>query len=78
MNFKDFILTLNDAMLEQYAKEAGTTVSYLKSHLLYAYKEPRKKLRIALAKASKGKVSELEVLQHFGLYPVSENNTDKS
>ncbi|WP_122897797.1 hypothetical protein [Acinetobacter sp. B51(2017)] len=72
MNFKDYVLTLNHMELEQYAKESGTTVGYIKSHLLYAYKEPRKKLRTALVTASQGKVSEREILQHFGLYPTSE------
>lgn len=70
MNFRDFVLQQSQKQLEQYAKEAGTTVGYIKTHLLYGYKEPRKNLRKALSIASKGKVSEAEILQHFGLYPV--------
>lgn len=70
MKFRDFVLQQNPKQLEQYAKEAGTTVGYIKTHLLYGYKEPRKNLRKALSIASKGKVSEAEILQHFGLYPV--------
>lgn len=69
MNFRDFILHLSPDELVEYAKKAKTTTGYLKSHLLYGYKEPRKNLRKALAEASNGKVSEAEVLQHFGLYP---------
>lgn len=70
MKFRDFVLQQSPKQLEQYAKEAGTTVGYIKTHLLYGYKEPRKNLRKALSIASKGKVSEAEILQHFGLYPV--------
>lgn len=70
MKFRDFVLQQSPKQLEQYAKEAGTTVGYIKTHLLYGYKEPRKNLRKALSIASKGKVSETEILQHFGLYPV--------
>jgi hypothetical protein len=69
MNFRDFILKQSPADLEQYAKDAGTTVGYIKSHLLYGYKEPRRNLRKALAEASKGEVSETEIHQHFGLFP---------
>lgn len=74
MNFRDFILNQSPEDLEKYAKNAGTTVGYLKSHLLYGYKEPRKNLRKALASASGGRVSEMEVLQHFGLYPAQHGN----
>lgn len=70
MKFRDFVLQQSPKQLEQYAKDAGTTVGYIKTHLLYGYKEPRKNLRKALSTASKGKVSEAEILQHFGLYPV--------
>ncbi|MCA4788964.1 MULTISPECIES: hypothetical protein [Acinetobacter] len=74
MNFRDFILNKSPEDLEKYANDAGTTVGYIKSHLLYGYKEPRKKLRKALVEASDGQVSELEILQHFGLYPDQQNN----
>jgi len=74
MNFRDFILKQSPKDLEQYAKDAGTTAGYIKTHLLYKYKEPRRNLRKALAVASKGKVSEAEVHQHFGLYPASVDN----
>ncbi|MCH7337110.1 hypothetical protein [Acinetobacter sp. NIPH 2699] len=70
MKFRDFVLQQSPKQLEQYAKDAGTTVGYIKTHLLYGYKEPRKNLRKALSIASKGSVSEAEILQHFGLYPV--------
>lgn len=74
MNFRDFILQQSPSELEQYAKDAGTTVGYIKTHLFYGYKEPRKNLRKALSTASKGKVSEAEIHQHFGLYPALVDN----
>ena len=33
MNFRDFILQQSPNELEQYAKDAGTTVGYIKTHL---------------------------------------------
>ncbi|MFT4020048.1 MAG: hypothetical protein QM666_00860 [Acinetobacter sp.] len=69
MKFRDFILKMTPDELNQYAKAVGTTTGYLKTHLLYGYKEPRKNLRKALAEHSGGQVSDKEVLQHFGLYP---------
>lgn len=71
MKFRDFILSQSHEDLENYAKRAGTTVGYLRTHLLYGYKEPRKGLRKALVEASNGEVSEMEILQHFGLFPSS-------
>ncbi|UYF76551.1 hypothetical protein LSO58_06660 [Acinetobacter ursingii] len=70
MRFRDFILKMTPEQLDKYAKAAGTTSGYLKTHLLYGYKEPRRKLRTSLIEASNGLVSEQEVLEHFGLYPV--------
>ncbi|MDV2468301.1 hypothetical protein QR674_04825 [Acinetobacter chinensis] len=74
MKFRDFILKQTPEDLSKYAKDAGTTVGYIKTHLLYGYKEPRKNLRKALSTASKGQVSEAEIHQHFGLYPASVAN----
>ena len=74
MNFRDFISQQSPEELEKYAKDAGTTVGYIKTHLFYGYKEPRKNLRKALSIASKGEVSEAEVHQHFGLYPALVDN----
>lgn len=69
MKFRDFVMKMTADELENYAKEVGTTAGYLKSHLLYGYKEPRRKLRKALSTHSNGQVSEAEVLEHFGVYP---------
>lgn len=68
MEFRAFVLELTSAELEKYAKDSGTTVGYLKTHLLYGYKEPRRALRKALVKNSDGKVSELELMRHFASY----------
>ena len=65
MNFKDFINSRTDEELEDYATRSGTTSQYIKCHLLNAYKEPRKKLRAALADESNGLVSHEEILKHF-------------
>lgn len=72
MKFRDFLTQLSKQEFDAYAQRAGTTSGYLKSHLYYSYKEPRKKLRKALSAASNGKVSEAEVLEHFGFTPVSD------
>lgn len=74
MQFRKYILGLSKEELAKYAESVGTTTGYLKTHLLYGYKEPRKKLRKALAYHSQGKVSEAEIHQHFGLYPALVDN----
>lgn len=53
--------------LEAYAVRCGVTIGYMKVHVLYARKEPRFRLLLALAKQSDGQVSLPEVLQHFGV-----------
>ncbi|MFU9047438.1 hypothetical protein ACNAUY_13725 [Acinetobacter tibetensis] len=68
MEFRTFILGLTNVELEKYAKDSGTTIGYLKTHLLYGYKEPRRALRKALVKNSNGNVSELELMRHFASY----------
>ncbi|TEU30106.1 hypothetical protein [Alkanindiges illinoisensis] len=74
MKFRDFLIQLSPEELEAYAIRAGTTPGYLMTHLLYGYKEPRKKLRKALAAESNGQVSEMDVLEHFGFASASETN----
>lgn len=75
MKFRDFLTQLSQQELNAYAQRAGTTSGYLKTHLYYGYKEPRKKLRKALSVASDGKVSEAEVFEHFGFTPVSDTES---
>lgn len=66
MKFKEFLRQMSDEEFLDYARRAGVSPTYLRAYLMYAYKEPRKRLRKALAVESRGKVSELEVLEHFG------------
>lgn len=70
MKFTEFINQLTDREFQNYARRAGVSPSYLRAHLVHAYKEPRKRLRQALVKQSRGKVSELEMLEHFGYVKV--------
>lgn len=78
MEFRAFVLELTNIELEKYAKDSGTTVGYLKTHLLYGYKEPRRALRKALVKNSGGKVSELELMHHFASYTLSKTDNQNS
>lgn len=71
MKFKDYLLQLSDSEREKYAEKSGTTVGYLMTHLFYGYKEPRKKLRKALAENSNGLISETEIIEHFGFADIS-------
>lgn len=67
MKFSDFVRSLTPPELEAYAVRCKTSSAYISTHLLHARKEPRKRLRLALATESDGKVSVLEVLEHFGI-----------
>ncbi len=78
MEFRTFVLELTDDELEEYANNSGTTVGYLKTHLLYGYKEPRRALRKALVKNSNGKVSELELMRHFASYSIGNVDNQNS
>lgn len=77
MNFREYIQNLSPEELQSYAINSGTTVSYIKTHLFYGYKEPRKNLRNALVKASNGAITEVDVLRHFGfITPLKFNTKD--
>lgn len=67
MKLSDFIRSLTPAELKAYASACKTSEAYISTHLLHARKEPRKRLRLALATESGGKVSVAEVLAHFGI-----------
>jgi len=53
--------------LQAFADRCGVTIGYMKVHVLYARKEPRFRLLLALSRESEGQVSLHEVLQHFGV-----------
>jgi len=67
MKFRDYIRSLNNDQINVYADACHTTSDYIRVHLVYARKTPRPALLKALAFNSGGNVTELEVLQHFGL-----------
>ncbi|MCY1294455.1 hypothetical protein D9M68_655880 [compost metagenome] len=73
MNLAQYIRSLDQPKvpggnpLETYASRCHITLGYMKVHVLYARKEPRFRLLLALARESDGNVSLAEVLQHFGV-----------
>ena len=67
MKLREYIRSLTVDQLSAYAESCGTTPDYMRVHLVYAKKTPRRNLLQALAFNSGGAVTELEVLQHFGL-----------
>lgn len=73
MKFADYLRQLNqpDAPegnpLEAYAERAGTTVGYLRVHVLHARKASSLAFMRRLAAASEGEVTLTEVLRHYGV-----------
>ena len=67
MKLRDYIRSLSADQISIYAESCSTTPDYIRVHLVYAKKTPRPALLKALAFNSGGHVTELEVLQHFGL-----------
>ncbi len=65
MTLKKYFTSLNDKEQGAYAKKAGTTVGYIKTHLIYGRKLPRPGLMEGLAKASNGKISQRQLLNFF-------------
>jgi hypothetical protein len=68
--FRKFFLGLSLQEQDAYAKRAGTTVNYIRTHLVYVppRKTPRPPLLRALAYASSGRLSLDDVLEHFYQY----------
>lgn len=67
MSFSEFIRSLSQEQLADYAERCGTSPAYIKIHLLHARKEPKKSLREALCRESNGSVSLHEILRHFNM-----------
>lgn len=73
MKLSDYIRSIdkpkaaNGNPLGDYARRCNVTIGYMKVHVLYARKEPRFRLLLALAQESEGCVSIPEVMQHFGV-----------
>jgi hypothetical protein len=58
---------LGENTLEAYAARVGTTVGYLRVHVLKARKAASLRYMRKLAEASEGRVSLTEVLMHYGV-----------
>jgi|APCry1669188910_1035180.scaffolds.fasta_scaffold01553_12 hypothetical protein len=63
--FKEYFLGLTKEEREDYAIRAGTTAYYIHTHLINRYKIPRKKLLQGLAEASRGVITEEEIIKFF-------------
>ena len=61
-NFQEYILNLSQQQLEEFATEAGTTVNYLKRHLIYRKKTPRHDAIKLMVKASNGAFSKTQFI----------------
>lgn len=73
--FVDYWRGLSKDERQAYASRAGTTVKYIETHLIGVppRKIPRQNLMGGLAKASRGRVSQEDLLRHF--YSMN-NHTD--
>lgn len=67
MKLSEYIKSLSQEELATYAARCNASPTYIASHIFYARKEPRRLLREALARESDGKVTLIEVLEHFGM-----------
>jgi hypothetical protein len=67
MTLRDYIDSLNNQELEDYATRCGTTILHMTVKIKYARCQPRPALRDALSAQSNGKVSDFSVLVHFGI-----------
>lgn len=70
MKLREYIKTMeaeDRGRLQAYADRVPTTVGYLRVHVSSARKPASLKFMRALARASEGNVSLLEVLQHYGV-----------
>ena len=75
MNFYDYIKSLTESELQDYASRCSTTPDYIKVHLVYGTKIPRPPLLRALALESDGKLSIDDVLNHFYGYQNDKKST---
>lgn len=72
ISFRDFFLDMSEIERTKYAKSAGTTVGYIKTHLITKYKVPRPELMNRLVDASKGELTMSDLTDFFY------NNTEKT
>jgi len=65
MNFRDYYQNLTSDQRTAYANRAGTTIGYIESHLLSRRKIPKRPTMNKLVKASRGKLTLQDLLNHF-------------
>ncbi len=53
-NFREYVNSLNPDALETFANSSGTTVNYIKNHLIYKNKIPRPEMIDSLVLAANG------------------------
>jgi hypothetical protein len=73
-DFKAFFQALTDEQKAEFAAEAITTVSYIKTHLIYSRKVPKKKLLDGLVRACEKQnsgITRADLLAFF--YPAAED-----
>ena len=75
MNLRKYINNLDAEELTAYALRCRIAISYMRVHVKYASKDPSISLIKALARESNGRVSVLEVLDHFGVTEVAQVDT---
>ncbi|OBX35640.1 hypothetical protein A8U91_04714 [Halomonas elongata] len=67
MLLREYLKSLDENELEAYAQRAGTSAKYLRSHVMGATRGASIKFMRALASASDGQVSLIDVLVHYGV-----------
>ena len=67
MQLRNYLKDLDEAGFEAFAKRADTSTKYLKVHVIGGSRGASLKFMRALARASEGNVSFLEVLEHYGV-----------
>lgn len=67
MQLREYLKNLDETGLVAFAARAGTSVKYLRKHVIGGSRGASLKFMRALARASEGDVSLLEVLQHYGV-----------
>lgn len=77
MTLRDYLESLSEADLEQYAHRVGTTTKYMRAHVKGATRGASLKFMRALARESNGRVGLLDVLRHYGVPQNELTETDK-
>lgn len=67
MKLQEFLKSLDEKELEDYAARVGTTSKYIRAHVMAASRGASLRFMRALANESGGKVTLMEVLMHYGV-----------